>query len=130
MKVSLDLRFAHLTGGGRTYVNQLVPTLIRSFPQTHWRLYHNSWSPPQQRLIEQIRQQHPDKISDRQIEFRPVRVACSNRTAIPEVGGDTGRLFDPYAIDSIAQAITAALENDLDNPHARQACLDQAQKFS
>ena len=57
-------------------------------------------------------------------------VACSRASAIPEVVGSVGRLFDPYAIDDITAAITGVLEKDVNNPQVRQACLDQAGRFS
>ena len=55
---------------------------------------------------------------------------CSNTTAIPEVVGDVARSFDPYSIDEITAALTAALEKDVNNPQLRQSCLAQAEKYT
>jgi len=57
-------------------------------------------------------------------------VACSNAAAIPEVVGSHARLFDPYDIGHIRDALADALEYDLDNPAARQARMDHAALFS
>ena len=59
-----------------------------------------------------------------------IPVACSNATAIPEVVGPLGRQFDPYHVDQITQALTLALEHDLDSEPLRQALLDRAAQFS
>lgn len=59
-----------------------------------------------------------------------VPVACSDATAIPEVVGRAGRLFDPYDIDSICSTIELALEQDLGNVEVRRGCLEQASRFS
>jgi alpha-1,3-rhamnosyl/mannosyltransferase len=55
---------------------------------------------------------------------------CSNASAIPEVAGQVCRLFDPYSVEDIAATITAALENDIDNPEKRQECLTHAANFT
>ena len=57
-------------------------------------------------------------------------VACSSATAIPEVVGDAGRLFDPYSIDDIAAKISEALQYDVNHTRLRQKCLTQAAQFS
>lgn len=59
-----------------------------------------------------------------------IPVACSNTTAIPEVVGSLGRQFDPYNVEQITQALTLALEHDIDNKELRQAFLDRAAQFS
>jgi len=51
MKISFDLRFAHLPGGGRVYVRRLITTLLPEYPDNHWVLYHNRWCPHQQEII-------------------------------------------------------------------------------
>ncbi len=57
-------------------------------------------------------------------------VAASNATAIPEVVGDVGRLFDPCSIEDMTRAIQMALEKDVDNTELREKCLAQAARFS
>lgn len=57
-------------------------------------------------------------------------VACSNATAIPEVVGSAGRLFDPCNIDDITSTLQTALEQDINNPQTKQTCLDRAAQFS
>jgi len=57
-------------------------------------------------------------------------VVCSNSTAVPEVVGTTGRVFDPYQVEDITRALREALEKDIDNPELREKCLRQAAKFS
>jgi glycosyltransferase involved in cell wall biosynthesis len=59
-----------------------------------------------------------------------IPVACSNTTAIPEVVGPLGRQFDPRHVDQITDALTLALEQDLDNKPLCQALLDRAAQFS
>jgi glycosyltransferase involved in cell wall biosynthesis len=57
-------------------------------------------------------------------------VACSHAAAIPEVVGSVGRLFDPYSLDDITATISAALQQDINCPNTRRACLDRAAQFS
>jgi len=57
-------------------------------------------------------------------------VACSNAAAIPEVVGNQARLFEPTCVDSIADALTKALENDLDNPELAAARIAHTAAFS
>ena len=57
-------------------------------------------------------------------------VACSKATAIPEVIGSAGRLFDPCNTDDITSALQTALEHDINNPQTKQTCLDRAAQFS
>ncbi len=40
---------------------------------------------------------------------RGVPVACSDASALPEVAGDAARYFDPYEVDSIADALSALM---------------------
>ena len=76
LTISLDLRFAHLPGGGRVYVQKLAPALVEAHPEIHWRLYHNRFCSHQQQIIQQlqnslVRQNHPDNL-----ELRPVSSKC------------------------------------------------------
>ncbi|MCP4712115.1 MAG: glycosyltransferase family 4 protein [Planctomycetes bacterium] len=57
-------------------------------------------------------------------------VACSNATAIPEVIGSAGRLFDPYNTEQITSVLQTAIEQDINNPQIKQSCLDRAAQFS
>ncbi len=57
-------------------------------------------------------------------------VACSNATAIPEVVGNVGRLFNPTDIDHMADTISQALETDIDDSDLQKKCIEQAAKFS
>ncbi len=43
---------------------------------------------------------------------RGTPVACSNRTSLPEVGGDAALYFDPHNVDSIARCIEQLLADD------------------
>ncbi|MBN1437014.1 MAG: glycosyltransferase family 4 protein [Sedimentisphaerales bacterium] len=57
-------------------------------------------------------------------------VACSNTTAIPEVVGKLGRLFDPTNIDQITNAIQNALTKDFPNTQLVAAHIKHAANFS
>ena len=57
-------------------------------------------------------------------------VVCSNVSAIPEVVGQAGRLFNPYDISDIAKVVSRAVECDIDNPETKQGCIERAQSFS
>ena len=57
-------------------------------------------------------------------------VACANATAIPEVVGSVGRLFDPCNTDDITSTLQTALEQDINNPQTKQACRERAAQFS
>ena len=57
-------------------------------------------------------------------------VACAAAGAMPEVVGRTGRLFDPFSVDSIASALTDALNGDVGNAGVRAKCLERASNFS
>jgi len=57
-------------------------------------------------------------------------VACSNATAIPEVVGTAGRLFNPEDVDSMAGALQAAIEQDVGQPAVRETVLRHARVFS
>ena len=57
-------------------------------------------------------------------------VACADAAAMPEVVGDAGRLFDPYSVDDMTEALAAAVSNDIDNENVRQGCLERAKRYS
>jgi glycosyltransferase involved in cell wall biosynthesis len=54
----------------------------------------------------------------------------SNTSAIPEVVGDAGRLFDPYSINDITQKIVTAIPHDVNSQAVQQKCLDHVKQFS
>jgi len=72
MKISFDLRFAHLPGGGRVYVRRLITTLPLEYPDNHWVLYHNRWCPHQQEIIRGLYSLVPSECQGN-IELRSVR---------------------------------------------------------
>jgi len=72
MKISIDVRFARLAGGGRVYANRLVPSLVKEHPRNRWRFYHNPWCKYQQELLERVRQ---IQVGDN-IETIAVRSGC------------------------------------------------------
>ncbi|MCK4629773.1 MAG: glycosyltransferase family 4 protein [Sedimentisphaerales bacterium] len=72
MKISFDLRFAHLPGGGRVYVRRLITTLPLEYPDNHWVLYHNRWCPHQQEIIRGLYSLVPPECQGN-IELRSVR---------------------------------------------------------
>jgi len=76
MKISYDLRFAHLPGGSWPYVSQLIWILVRDHPETQWRIYHNPWSVPQQEIIQHLQQEHPSQAGTAGIDYRPVHCGC------------------------------------------------------
>ncbi len=57
-------------------------------------------------------------------------VACSNATAIPEVVGTAGRLFDPYNVEEMTATLKVALEQDVNDSGVREKCLERARQFS
>ena len=72
MKISFDLRFAHLPGGGRVYVRRLITTLPLEYPNNHWVLYYNQWCPHQQKIIRELYSLVPPERQGN-IELRSVR---------------------------------------------------------
>lgn len=72
MRISFDLRFAHLSGGAAVYTANLFENLVTQYPQTSWRVYYNRHSPLQQELLNRLysTEEH------RRIETRPVRSSC------------------------------------------------------
>ncbi|OPZ99489.1 MAG: D-inositol 3-phosphate glycosyltransferase [Planctomycetes bacterium ADurb.Bin412] len=54
MKISFDLRFAHLPGGGGVYTAELLKALVRTRPQIRWHIYHNPESRRQQAVITEL----------------------------------------------------------------------------
>jgi glycosyltransferase involved in cell wall biosynthesis len=75
MKISFDLRFAHLPCGGRTHV-QVIFSLIAMHPQTHWRLYYNDWCDSQMEIVGRLRSLHSRPVEQGDIEFVPVKRGC------------------------------------------------------
>lgn len=56
-------------------------------------------------------------------------VLCSNRTSLPEVGGDAVAYFDPDDLDSFVAGLNALLDSGFCNRY-RAAGLERAKKFS
>ncbi|MBN2211288.1 MAG: glycosyltransferase family 4 protein [Sedimentisphaerales bacterium] len=75
MKVSFDLRFAHLPWGSWFYVSEVIDVLVREHPETVWRIYHNPSSPPQQDIIQRL-QTYTAKGGTATMEFQPVKYPC------------------------------------------------------
>jgi glycosyltransferase involved in cell wall biosynthesis len=61
---------------------------------------------------------------------RGTPVACSDRTALPEVAGEAALYFDPLDTEAIARAIEALLRDEDLRRRLRAAGLEQARKFS
>jgi glycosyltransferase involved in cell wall biosynthesis len=61
---------------------------------------------------------------------RGVPVACSNRSALPEVAGDAALLFDPEDVAAIADALERLLTDDALAQRLGEAGREQAQRFS
>jgi glycosyltransferase involved in cell wall biosynthesis len=61
---------------------------------------------------------------------RGVPVACSNRSALPEVAGDAALLFDPEDVAAIADALERLLTDDALAQRLGEAGREQAQQFS
>ncbi len=59
-----------------------------------------------------------------------IPVACSDISSIPEVIGDTGVLFDPYQVESIAGAMAELLKNPDRMEDCRARGLERAKKFT
>ncbi len=57
-------------------------------------------------------------------------VACSNAASLPEVGGDAVRYFDPYNVESIADAINDVLTNNCLREQMIEKGLKRARLFS
>ena len=76
LTISLDLRFAHLPGGGRVYVQNLAPVLVSTHPQVRWRLYHNRFCPHQQQIIQQLRNSLAQQNQPDNLELHPVGSKC------------------------------------------------------
>ncbi len=70
MKISYDLRFAHLPGGGGVYTAELLKALVRTRPQIQWKIYHNSESRRQQTVITELLKEGPD------LELAAVKAPC------------------------------------------------------
>ena len=76
MKISVDLRFADLPCGGRTYVSHTVGALLGIGEPMHWRFYYNRWSVPQVEILERIQRDFAGRIEAGEIEFTAVRSGC------------------------------------------------------
>jgi glycosyltransferase involved in cell wall biosynthesis len=57
-------------------------------------------------------------------------VACSNRSSLPEVGGDAARYFDPTDVTAMADAIQAVWRDETRRGTMRQNGLARAAQFS
>ena len=57
-------------------------------------------------------------------------VICSDRTSLPEVGGDAVEYCNPYEIESIENAIEKVVLNDNYRRELEKKALIQASKFS
>ncbi|MBN2829809.1 MAG: glycosyltransferase family 4 protein [Candidatus Cloacimonetes bacterium] len=55
---------------------------------------------------------------------------CSDRSSLPEVGGDAVRLFNPETVDSIAQTIAEVLGNDELKADMRRKGFTMIKRFS
>ncbi len=73
MKISLDLRFARLPCGGRTYTTELTRHLLQIPSDDQWHFYHNPWCTSQQEIITQIQADHLDRVTDGQITFTEIQ---------------------------------------------------------
>jgi glycosyltransferase involved in cell wall biosynthesis len=62
--------------------------------------------------------------------YRGIPVACSRRSAIPEVAGSAARYFDPERPDSIAAAIAIVLDDPAERDRLRKAGPARAARFS
>ncbi len=52
--ISIDIRFAHLAGGGRVYAAKLLSGLLRQYPRQSWRVYYNPTCQHQQKIIQSV----------------------------------------------------------------------------
>ena len=57
-------------------------------------------------------------------------IACSNRSAMPEILGDAGVYFDPESPTEIAEAIQTLIENPVLREAMARAAHDRAQRYS
>ncbi len=71
MKISYDLRFAHLPGGGGVYTAQLLKALVRARPEVTWKVYHNPDSRPQSTIIKELEAERGERI-----ELAAVKAPC------------------------------------------------------
>jgi len=76
LTIAIDLRFASLPGGGRVYMQKLLPALVAQDPNTHWQVFTNSDCPHQQKIIQHAQKQIAEQQSPNQIEIIPVRSLC------------------------------------------------------
>ncbi|RMG89684.1 MAG: glycosyltransferase family 1 protein [Chloroflexi bacterium] len=57
-------------------------------------------------------------------------VAASNRSSLPEVGGEAAVYFDPYSVDEMVSVIRRLLTDREEYAHRRELGLAQARRFS
>jgi len=76
MKVSYDLRFAHLPCGSWPYVSQVIEIMVRQYPQTAWKIYHNPSSKPQQEIVRRLKSLYGNADDGRQLSYQPVKCNC------------------------------------------------------
>ena len=57
-------------------------------------------------------------------------VICSDKTSLPEVGGEAVEYCNPYDLESIAYAIENVVLNDLRREELEEKTWGQAAKFS
>ena len=76
MRISYDLRFAHLPCGSLPYVSNVIRILVRRHPETSWRIYHNTWSAPQQEIVRLLQRDQDNQTEKGRIDYRPVRFGC------------------------------------------------------
>jgi len=72
MKISFDLRLAHLAGGGEEYARQLLRELVGRHPESGWRIYYNDWCPQQKEILRQIKEKLPPANKEN-LQLQPVR---------------------------------------------------------
>ena len=76
MKVSYDLRFAHLPCGSWPYVSQVIEIMSREYPQTQWKIYHNPTSQPQQDIVRRLKSLCGNAGHGNQFTYQPVKYKC------------------------------------------------------
>jgi glycosyltransferase involved in cell wall biosynthesis len=57
-------------------------------------------------------------------------IACSDRAAMPEVGGDAAMYFNPHSIEEIAEVIIYLLENYEQRKKLSEKAIKRAEQFS
>ncbi|MEQ8320947.1 MAG: glycosyltransferase [Rhodospirillales bacterium] len=57
-------------------------------------------------------------------------IACSDRAAMPEVGGDAAMYFNPHNVEEIAEVIIGLLENDEQRRKLSEKAIKRAEQFS